>query len=197
MSEKKTILVDVDDVCALLMHGWLAKYNEEYQDCLTKDKITDWDITKAVKPECGKDIYKYLHEKSLYDVVPPIPGALEGIQKLRELGLRVVYATACNIHMAGRKALWLQEHGFLDKPLLHGTTTHEVVELYDKSLLRGWALIDDGPHNLKNFVGHRILLDQAHNHSADRASYDYRCMDWKDVVYRVEQLLKQDLAVWH
>jgi 5'(3')-deoxyribonucleotidase len=61
---------------------------------------------------------------------------------------RIVYATV------GLGSAWLKLHS-LPKP--------EIAVIGDKSLLRGFALIDDNPMNLDGFVGERFLLSQPWN----------------------------------
>ncbi|WP_167856349.1 5' nucleotidase, NT5C type [Hymenobacter metallicola] len=179
MSEK-VIFCDVDGVVADLGPEWVRRYNADYNDNLCyKTGVTGWDMTPFVKPECGQKIYNYLHDKTLYDGVQPIEGSVEGVARLRELGFRVVFATSTNVHMAGRKLLWLAEHGFLD--LKYGTLSPDYMEVHDKSLLHGGALIDDGEHNLKNFCGIRILFSARHNAAVNNPSF-FRVNNWKEVV---------------
>lgn len=182
---KPVVLCDLDGVVIDLMPAWLRRYNAEYGDTLTLAQIVEWDMVKAVKPECGKDIYKYLHNHELYDDAQPIEGALEGITELRKLGYRVVFATATNMHMAGRKLRWLAEHGFLE--LTHGTISYDYVELQDKSLLSGTgavAIIDDYAKNLHGFTnGELRILFPAHHNVRDRHEPGFHRPDsWRGAV---------------
>lgn len=56
----KIFAVDVDDVCLDLNSVWLEDYNQVYNDNLKTEDITDWIITKFVKPECGNKIFDLL-----------------------------------------------------------------------------------------------------------------------------------------
>jgi 5'(3')-deoxyribonucleotidase len=58
---RKSIGIDLDDTLNELLNKWLYDYNQKYSDNLKRDDVIDWDWTKFVKPECGKDIYKFLH----------------------------------------------------------------------------------------------------------------------------------------
>jgi 5'-nucleotidase len=121
--------VDVDDVCGDLITPTLARYNKEYGDNLTKNQILEWDISKFVKPECGKDIFKYFELKDLYDEVYPIEGALETINLIKSVDeIRVVYITTATIGSAGRKLQWLFDHKFCNNK-------KDYVETADKSLV--------------------------------------------------------------
>ena len=187
---ENTIICDVDSVVANLQHSWLGRYNTDYQDSLTPEQLTGWGMHAFVKPACGQKIFDYLSDQTLYDDVPPIAGALAGIRALRALGYRVVFATACNLHMGGRKLRWLSDHGFLT--LLHGNLSHDYVEINDKSLLAGsaFAIIDDYPKNLRDFR-QPVLFRQPHNHLGNPGNLDtFHADDWTAVVAHFDRLRK-------
>lgn len=175
---------DVDEVVASLVPEWLRRYRDEYGDTLTPEGCTTWNLVDHVHPRCGSRIYDYLNCPDLYDHVLPVPGALDGIQALREDGVRVVFVTSANIHQAGNKLRWLARHGFLT--LEHGTISPDYIVAHDKSAIRADAMLDDGPHNLKGFTGKKILFDQPHNRSCG----DYpRARGWDEAVQRVREAL--------
>lgn len=152
------IACDVDGVIADLFAAWLAKYNKDYDDTLTADKITDWDVTKFVKPECGTKIYDYLRHGDLYDEVPVIKGAQEGIDAFREAGHRIVYVTTCVKEMTDPKWHWLERNGFLPKGK---HTQDDLVVAADKLLVDAQLLIDDRSKTVVRWVtekGKRAFL---------------------------------------
>ena len=173
----KTIFVDVDDVCALLSPVWLGKYNKDFDDNLTEDKIHDWGTWKYVKHECGRKIYDYLLDPHLYDTVLPRDGSLEGVKSLRAMGLRVVFATSTPIETAGRKFYWLEEHGY--QPNIQ-----DYVEISDKSLLNGDYIFDDGFHNVEHFVRRGILLTRPWN---EQYKWGTRVNNWNQLIHYISE----------
>jgi 5'-nucleotidase len=155
------IALDVDGVVADLYSVWFGLYNEDYDDDLTHARVTSWNVHNFVKPECGQKMYAYLDRPTIYDAVEPISGALEAVRRLRDFGHRVVFVTAAVPMSAGHKYQWLMKHGFLGE-----CQRSDYVEAEDKSLIRADALVDDAPHNLRNFVGRGILISLPHNASA-------------------------------
>ncbi len=155
------IACDVDGVVADLFASWLAKYNKDYNDTLTPDKITEWDVSLFVKPECGEKIYDYLRHGDLYDEVPVIEGALEGVEELRMLGHRVVFVTTCVKEMTDPKWNWLEKRGFLP----HGRYNQDdLVIAADKLLVDAQLLIDDRAKTVVRWVndkGKRAILFQS------------------------------------
>jgi 5'-nucleotidase len=155
------IACDVDGVIADLFASWLSKYNHDYDDHLTPDKIIDWDISKFVKPECGKKIFDYLHDGDLYDEVPVIEGSRESICELLGMGHRVVYVTTCVKKMTDPKWNWLERHGFLPRGRHN---QDDLVVAADKTLVDANLLIDDRAQTVVKWVnekGKRAFLFQS------------------------------------
>ena len=176
------VAVDVDEVIANLLEEWLKRYNRDFSDNLTIEKITKWDITKFVKKECGDQIFKYLYEDDIYDFVQPIPGAIAGIKYLRNEGLRVIFATSCVKGMSDKKVEWLVRHELLDK---NNRTQLDFIAATDKSLVNADILVDDRCKNIMMFNARNkytnkgILFDAPYNKNCSKA---LRANDWNEVV---------------
>lgn len=165
--------IDVDSTVAWLGKAWLGRYNKDYNDNLTDENILSWDTHLYVKPECGKKIYQYLEDPTLYDEVEVIPYALEAINEMKKSS-RIIYVTNSTVGASGAKYNWLVKHGFL-------TTQDDYVECKDKSLILATVLIDDNIENLKKFEQFSyqtgILYTQPWNKTFD---WHHRIKDWKD-----------------
>ena len=189
---KETIIgVDCDDVVINLVPNWLYFYNEHYKDNLKVDDIQDWDISRYVKPECGKKIYEYIHPDTsksflkrfnIYDFCDPVKNSLMSIQELRNMGYRVIFVTASN--RLDAKYNWLEHHGFLDNRA-------NFVHAFDKNLINMDYLIDDRWENITSFANRKnnnkkgILFNQPWNlkYNDNYNNYDYiRVNNWTDVV---------------
>ena len=171
---KNIIAIDVDDTVLDLMSTWLSIYNEDYNDNLTRDKITDWNISQFVKPEAQEAIYDYIVFPDVFYGSAPIPNALEGVNLLKSLDYRIIYVTANNPE--GCKYSWLLEKGFIDN--------HEdFVHALDKSLICCDYMIDDNYDNIINTWGYGILFSQPWN-----LQYDYhpRANNWKDLIEEIQ-----------
>lgn len=185
----KTIAVDVDGVCADLHAEWLKRYNAEFNDDLTVGRIAQWDMVPAVKPECGKQIYKYLNQLDLYANVPVIEGAKDGIDRLHDEGWRVVYVTSCTKGMADQKWEWLERHHFLAPTK---GQSPDLILAHDKSLIRADALLDDYDGNLTGWMRRGILFDAPYNRSA--IGPWTRIHHWGDVPRALARLAEMGLV---
>ena len=180
---RATIAIDIDGVVADTHLAWYAQYNKDYHDTLTPDMVTEWDLHKFVKPECGTKIYEYLTPK-LYKKVQPNPDALDYVKFARILH-RIIFVTSV-YHEAGAKFDWLKRFGFfdgVDKP------AKDYIECNDKSLITADMLIDDGPHNFEGFKGFPLLFNQPWNKNNkgwaramnfDEVSYFTLAQPWLD-----------------
>lgn len=158
------IALDMDGPVSDLHTEWYRRYNKDYNDTLTLGRVTHWDLHKFVKPECGKKIYDYLSQPDLYEGVPVVEGAKDGVKALREMGNTVVFVTAGVLGNLDQKLAWLHNHSFLDE----GRHMKGVIFAYDKDLIRAQVLIDDGPHNIQAFGGMGIVWDAPYNKSIQR-----------------------------
>jgi 5'-nucleotidase len=166
LSRNLTIAVDVDEVVADLLPVWLADYNKKYNDELLAEDLREWDLTKAVKPECGKAIYDLLTAE-MYDRILPIPYARAGCRALRAMGHRVIFVSSCPRGTADAKLAWLVRWGFLPQ----GIFQKDFFVASDKSLIAADVLIDDNIDNVHAFPQMGILVNQPHNRGRTCANH--------------------------
>lgn len=139
MAPKPVLFVDNDGVMADSISWWLKLYNKQYGTSHKRTDVTGYDTRECI----GANLLPYF---SNYDYVDPIPGAFEAIEILSRK-YRIVFATI------GQGSKWLRNY----------YPHTEIAVIKDKSLLRGFGLIDDKPENLDGFIGERFLLSQPWN----------------------------------
>ena len=165
---RPVIAVDVDEVCANLLEGWLSVYNHRYGDDLRVEEIKGWGLMNFITKCSEAQFYAIVSEPGFYnDHVVPLPMALEGIKELRRLG-RVLFVTSCSRGTMDQKRAWLEEWGFLDRSKY---IQKDLVMASDKSIINADFLIDDAIHNVAAFdnapqrLG--ILMNHTHNEAED------------------------------
>jgi len=190
------IACDGDGITCDLHPEWLRRYNRDYNDTLTVEQWLSWDAHKYVKPECGKDIYKYLRDPDLYENIVPVAGAVEGVVRLRALGHQIIFVTANTYGMTDQKARWFERWGFCE-PKGHDLP-HDFVPMFNKNNLDAYLLIDDGAHNVRRWVEEKarpaIMLERPYNMSLLNEVPSafwmkcHRAKTWSDIVRHVERM---------
>lgn len=157
---KRTIGIDMDSVLNNLIEHWLSIYNRDFQDTLTPNDITSWDIHKYVKPECGIKIYDYLLQPGFFRNISVQPFAQDVTLWLSQhYDLYIV--SSADWRVCRDKGDWLQQWfpWINSKNYIFCTNKHLVVTDY---------LIDDYGKNLEGFKGTPLLFDSHHNQTEDR-----------------------------
>lgn len=169
----------MDGVVANTHAAWLDLYNADYDDDLDYSEITDWDMAKFVKPECGRKIYEYLTRPDFYELVVPMDYSLLSMDMLREMGHRIIFVSA---GFFPAKVEWLHNYGFLKEyPYNDGRwqTAADIIIAYDKNLINGDILIDDRTDNVLAFDGQSILFNQPWNL---KDKFGIRVDGWMEIV---------------
>lgn len=172
----KTIGIDLDDVLNNLVDEWILNiYNTEYNDNLTIKDVIDWDVTKYIKPECGKRIYDILLRPNFFETLKPKMYAQEVTEKLsRKYDLYVI--TAYSPQTVVNKVNWLGKNFPHINP-------KNIIFCNAKGLIKTDFLIDDGPHNILDYHNnggkHPIVFDRPWNGHLP-SSYN-RVKDWLQI----------------
>jgi 5'(3')-deoxyribonucleotidase len=188
------LAVDVDGVLADLHIEWLRRYNADWEDDITPEKMTEWEIHTLAKG--GHAIYDYLQAEDLYAHVPEVAGAREGIAALRALGHEILYVTSCHFKMTDQKAMWLSQHGFLAEDPSHRGLPRELIVANAKHHINAHLLIEDRAETVRRWVEdtHRpaILMERPYNrHLLEDVpsafwSWCTRVTAWREIVAHVE-----------
>lgn len=156
---KPIILCDMDGVVADLMTPLLARYNKEFDDSLTQECLTAWNVEQFCKPSARGRVSQLFNEEGMFYSAPVIPGAQEGILLMQELGFDVFFCTTPPVRSrfaVKEKAKWVDKH-------FPGVGAKKIIYTHHKGMVRGAALIDDKPENFNGFMGVRILFSQPWN----------------------------------
>ena len=173
--KRLTILVDMDEIVADLYSEWLSRYNEKWDDNLTKDDILTWETHKYVKPECGKKIYSFFRP-DMFDDLEVIPGSKQVLGELNRLGHKIVFVTASPRGCADAKCQWaVKNFKFIDYP--------DIITAKKKYLVQGDVFIDDAPHNIREYRYHHpkaLICTMAYAYNEEVAGLANVREDWKD-----------------
>lgn len=183
MKRRKKIGIDLDATLNNLHDTWLELYNKDYNDNLGISDMIKWDIQDVVKPECGSKIFNYLLNPGLFYDLSIVEGAKEVVEFLAE-HYDLYITTAYTAETCLDKTRWVQKQKL-------SVYKDNIIFINNKSLLDVDYLIDDGPHNFKDFKGIGVIFDMPYNKtlSGDKL---VRCKGWHEIKDFFESEIEKD-----
>lgn len=158
MKEKQILYLDIDQVLFPLIETILQKYNAKYNDNLSVEDFTQYDVTKFISPKC-KHLFKEFGTKTTFEEMKPYPGAVDAVKYLNEK-YQVYYASS------GHPYTQLFRDNMLEK-WFSSYKSRQLIMIRDKHLLIGDGLVDDSYENLINGGYRKFLMDFPWNRSFD------------------------------
>lgn len=184
---KLTILIDMDDTIELLAKAWVAFLNDRYGTSVTPETLSDWEVWKFFPGLSKDEVYAPLYEDEFWDWVEPMEGASDYIQKIMDDGHKVLIVTASTYHTLKPK---MEKVLFKYFPYF---SWHDVIVTYQKQLIKGDVLVDDGPHNLIGADCCKILMDSPHNRKFDAESNGIiRVKNWSEVYSEIKNIAEAE-----
>jgi 5'-nucleotidase len=155
--QKKTLLLDMDDVTVDQSLTWIKRLYEKTGIHFNREEWKDWKISNYLPPNIVHLIFEEINkEPGFFRQLPAKEGAIKGIQTLSDF-YDIVFVTASEHYAYQDKYFWIEDNlPFLPKPNL--ILTHR------KDLVLGDVFVDDGPHNLLHSpVKKKIVFDKPWN----------------------------------
>ncbi len=170
------IVVDLDGMAAGFFEALIPEYNRLTGESVSIEDFKSWDMGSHVKqPSLLKAIY---HQPGFFMDLAPLPGAIEALRELQDAGHTLhIVSSGCTPHAFGEKAMWCRDYlPFI--PLTHVTVSHR------KGQIHGDVILDDGPHNARNFraknPGALILGIEWPHARSSRGDFDVLVEDYND-----------------
>ena len=169
---KRRIAIDMDEVLADTLAQFLAEYNREFGEYLTKADLLQRKLVEIIPADRRERLRHYAKSPGFFRNIPVMPGSTEVLRELRER-YEVFIATAAMEFPTSfnEKYEWIKAH-FPDFPDSH------IVFCGDKSVVATDFLIDDSPRHFDRFAGQGFLFTAPHNLKENRFP---RLNDWTDV----------------
>lgn len=173
---KKVILTDMDDVLNNFCRKWIKAIGDKLGEYRDINDITEWDIGKFY-PTISKETLKEIAKSpEFWRSMTMREDALEYIPKLQEY-FEVYVVTATNFNVAPVKI----EEFLKAFPMID---SKHIILAYNKQLVHGDYIIDDGIHNLVGHNAFKILFDTPHNKIPSEVEESlnlHRVHGWKEV----------------
>lgn len=177
------IACDVDNVLCNLQEVVVNLFNKRHDTHYTLNDFTDYDVMNVLSTAEAMEMQAMYGETGLYNLVKPLPGAQDSLQKLINEGHQVYLVTDAIPKTYGEKVEFIHRYfPFIDNS--------HIVAMKHKHLFRCDVLIED---NLSNLLAkpyyHRICFNYPWNESKKDYVYDiHRCYNWDDVIAAINKI---------
>ena len=181
----KYILVDCDDVLSDFKTPARALMKQMFGIEVELENLRHWDLFSVLTREQHEAILDEIGRPGVCYSFELLPGAKEGIERLRSEG------TVVAVTRPVLRPTWAYErtHWLIDKL---GFQEHQVINAAPKHMVKGHALVDDNPDNISEWAKHHpagagmmwALPNTEHLREMDH----HRVRTWDTVLERVKAL---------
>lgn len=173
------IACDVDNVLCNLQEVVVYLFNKRHNTRYTLNHFTEYDVMNVLPTAEAIKMQTMYGEQGLYNLVRPLPGAQDALQKLVNEGHQVYLVTDAIPKTYGEKVDFIHRYfPFIDDS--------HIVAMKHKHLFRCDVLIED---NLSNLLAkpyyHRICFNYPWNNQSETKDWTYEIMraySWADIL---------------
>lgn len=180
--------VDLDGVIVDSIRYWIRVLNREAGTCFGPDDLPDVYDQPALAECCDR------HELEMLIAPPPVPGAVSGLRRLKDMGHTIAVVTARAGRLRPLTEAWLLYHGitvdslhFLDGGQKASVVIAEGLDCH----------IEDTPHQALAVAGAGvtvILMATPYNGHVEGDGI-IRCTGWDDITANVGRLAVSQMAL--
>lgn len=145
--QKLDVLIDMDAIIVALTQKWLGFYNRDHNDTVKVSDLKNWNVSKHVK--IGQKINDYLYGPDFFLDVDALEGAIEYVEKIKNLGHNVVIVSSPSWpgNSATDKISWVKKNmPYFNK--------RDIFLCHHKHMIKGDIFIDDSPDNITLYRQH-------------------------------------------
>ena len=151
------IAVDIDEVLADALGELIRRYNQEFSEDLTVERMWGHWLYEMLPPGRQDRVMTYLQQDDFFEDLAVMPDSQRVLERLAQHHEVFIATAAMEFPRSfGPKYRWLQRHF----PFL---SPSRYVFCGNKSILKADYLIDDMPRHLEHFAGKGLLFTAAHN----------------------------------
>lgn len=176
------ILVDMDGVIVDFEAWFLARWQALHPDkpYIEIKNRTLFYVSDEYPIEYRKFVHAILQEKGFFENMPPVPGGIQALREMEQLGWEVFICTSPLIRYENcvvEKFAWVEKH-------LGAEWVGKLILTSDKTIIQGDFLIDDNPKITgaeSNPTWEHLVYAQAYNRQVQnrrRLTWD----NWKTVL---------------
>ena len=177
------LAIDVDNVICNLQEVVLNLFNQRHGTHYTLNDFTEYDVMNVLPTAEAVKMKGIYSESGLYNLVKPLPGAQDALEKLINAGHQVYLVTDAVPETYSEKIAFI--HRFF--PFIDDA---HIVSMKHKWMFKCDIMIED---NLANLLAkpyyYRILMNWPWNQSKKDYIYGIeRCYGWDDILVAINKI---------
>lgn len=176
-------MVDVDGVLNNLQSAVIKVFNERYDTSYNLNDFNHYRVAECLNKNDTINFVKIYSEKGIYDLVSPLSGAQNAMNKLKKQGHEVYIVTDAVPSIFEEKVNWIKFH-------FPSIDEDHIISMKHKWLFKCDLMIDD---NLDNLLGgyhyDRICFDWPWNRAVRDEVYGiHRVNNWNDALNTINKI---------
>lgn len=146
------LLMDVDGCLVDYVGGVINTIDEICGKKIARESLVNWDFLPELPLSVEEKVlfFSKLRSPGFCNALQMLPGAREGIQAVKKMGVEVIYVTSPWVSSPTwcfERGNWLVDHGF-------ASNHAEVIHTAAKHCVAGDFMVDDNPQNVQKWEAH-------------------------------------------
>ena len=177
-----SVVVDVDEVLNNLMTETIDKIGDK---TLSLETFIKYEVEKSVTPDVYDKMEKLWADKSFWDNLVPVGGAVEAMRKLIQNGIEVFIMTACTPDIVEGRSKWFAKYFPFIKQ-------ENIIYGYPKWLVSCDFMLEDRLETLLRTPvwTHRVLMDKPWNRRNSDHDVARGIIRAKSITEAVDEIVK-------
>ena len=109
------LFIDIDGVIFASCDAIIQILNERYGENFQGSDVTSWNFQCCYPNMTSEEIEDTFNDPKFFDIVKPIDGALEFMDRYRD---KIILVTKANIENYAHKRKWFDDRNFADIPII-------------------------------------------------------------------------------
>ena len=162
------IFIDIDGVIFHSCQAMIDILNERYGGNFDGSDVTSWNFQCCYPNMTSQEIEDTFNDPKFFDIVKPIDGALEFMDRYRD---KIILVTKANIENYAHKRKWFDDRNFADIPMiaLPLNVSKGFIDMQNCTGFYNYSLfIDDSTNNLQETNADYNIMFKEYNDQKER-----------------------------
>lgn len=162
------IFLDIDGVIFHSCQAMIDILNERYGGNFDGSDVTSWNFQCCYPNMTSEEIEDTFNDPKFFDIVKPIDGALEFMDRYRD---KIILVTKANIENYAHKRKWFDDRNFADIPIiaLPLNVSKGFINMQNCTGFYNYSLfIDDSTNNLQETNADYNIMFKEYNDQKER-----------------------------